>query len=128
MAAPRADPAVRDFLAAGGWRTVSPKSGDRGGMVAHRGVLHPDEYVDELRVLIEAEHRLGFTIADLWEVYSQGRKSAAQRELRDRIDRRLLELAEAGGNLTALARVFEVDPDTFSRALARARVVRKEAA
>jgi ActR/RegA family two-component response regulator len=52
---------------------------------------------------------------------AQGRKSAAQRELRDRIDRRLLEVADAGGNLSLLARVLEVHPHTFQRALARAR-------
>jgi hypothetical protein len=121
-------PAVaRDFLrSTTGWHAVGR---GHGGTVAHRGVLHPDEYVDDLRVLIEAERHLGFTIADLWEVYRQGRKSAAQRALRARIDARLLEVANAGGNLTLLGQVMEVNPETFQRALARARTEQqKEAA
>jgi hypothetical protein len=88
---------------------------------AHRGVLHPDEYVDTARLMAAVEHRLGFALAELREVYRQGRKSAGQRELRARIDARLLAIAQAGGNLTALARVTGFDPDTFGRALARAR-------
>lgn len=122
----RTSPEARDFMrAADGWSVVSPAFGDRGGMVGHRGPVHPDEYVDEWRVFIEAQRQLGFNIAEVWESYCQGRKSAAQRELRDRIDARLLAIANAGGNLTALARIFEVDNKTFQRALARAR---KEAA
>jgi hypothetical protein len=84
--------------------------------------------VDEWRVYKEAERRFGFKLAEVWEVYCQGRKSAAQLALRALIDARLLDIAEAGGNLTALARIFEVDTKTFGRALARARQVRKEAA
>jgi hypothetical protein len=116
----RTAPGVREWLQAGGWHVVKG--------TAHRGVLHPDEYVDEMRVLIQAERHLGFTIADLWEVYAQGRKSAAQREVRARIDARLLEIADAGGNMELLAGVFEVDRKTIGRALARAREVREEAA
>jgi hypothetical protein len=120
-----AAPHVRDWLAAGGWHVASHGSC---GLTAHRGVLHPDEYVDEWRVYKEAERRFGFKLAEVWEVYCQGRKSAAQLALRALIDARLLDIAEAGGNLTALARIFEVDTKTFGRALARARQVRKEAA
>ena len=105
------------------WHVVSIKGGDAGGGVtSHRGVLHPDEYVDKSRLLVEVERRLGFTSAELRKVYVQGRKSRAQRELRARIDRRLHEVADAGGNLAALARVLDVDPKTFSRAVGRARV------
>jgi hypothetical protein len=128
----RTAPEARHFMRDNpdGWRVVGPRHGsygDRCGLVAHRGVLHPDEHVNEMRVLIECERLLGFTSADLWEVYAQGRKSAAQRELRARVDQRLLEIADAGGNLELLARVFEVDRKTIGRALARARQVRKEA-
>jgi len=125
----RTAPEARDFMrSTDGWRVVSPDHGDRCGMVAHRGVLHPGEYVDEWRVFLEVERRFGFDLADFAVAYCQGRKSAAQRELRDRIDQRLLGIADAGGNLELLARVLEIDRKTIGRALARARQVRKEAA
>jgi hypothetical protein len=104
-----------------GWRVVSPDYGDRCGMVAHRGVLAPGEYVDRARLVAEVERRLGFTLAELCDVYRQGRKSRAQCELRARVDARLFELRRAGGNLSLLARVTGVHEHTFSRALARAR-------
>jgi hypothetical protein len=125
-AAQRTSPEARHYMddVHDGWRVVGPRHGgfsDRCGLVAHRGVLHPDEYVDELRLLIEVERQLGFTISEVWEAYCQGRKSAATRELRARIDARLLAVADAGGNMTALARILEVDTKTIGRALARAR-------
>jgi hypothetical protein len=128
----RTSPEARHFMndLHDGWRIVSGKSGgfgDRCGLTAHRGVLHPDEYVDEMRVLVAVERQLGFMLIDVWEAYGQGRKSAAQRAQRERIDARLLEIADAGGNLELLARVLEVDRKTIGRALARARQVRKEA-
>jgi hypothetical protein len=127
----RTAPEARHFMRDNpdGWRVVGPRHGsygDRCGLTAHRGVLHPDEYVDELRLLIECERLLGFTLADLWEVYSQGPKSKALRELRDRIDQRLLEVADVGGNLSLLGQVMEVHPHTFQRALARARQRKEE--
>jgi hypothetical protein len=127
----RTSPEAREFMrSTDGWRVVSGKDGgwiDRCGMVAHRGVLHRDEYVDEMRLLVAVERQLGFMLIDVWEAYCQGRKSAAQRAQRDRIDARLLEIADAGGNMELLARILEVDRKTIGRALARARQVRKEA-
>jgi hypothetical protein len=112
-----------------GWQVVSIKGGDQaGGVTSHRGVLHPDEYVDWNRVVFEAENRLGYTLADLWDAYCQGPKSAAQREHRAGIDAALLAISEAGGNLTALAHVMDMRPETFARAVARARQIRKEEA
>lgn len=108
----RTAPGVREWLAGGGWHVV------RG--TAHRGVLHPDEYVDTARLLASVERELGFTRAELREVYVQGRKSAAQLELRARIDARLLNVARAGGNVSALARATGFDPGVFQKALARA--------
>lgn len=119
----RTPPAARDFLrSTDGWRVVSPDHGDRCGMTAHRGVLHPAEYVDQARLLPEVERRLGFTLAEIYEVFCQGRKSAGQRELRGRIEARLLEISRSGGNLSALGRVTGLNPGTLNRALARARV------
>jgi len=115
---------ARDFMqAADGWHVVGR---GQGGTVAHRGITHPAEYVNLVALGREVRQRLGVTQADLDAVYCQGRKSAAQRELRDRIDARLLELAEAGGNMTVLAEALWLDTQTIGRALARARQ-RKEA-
>lgn len=120
-----------DFLKAGGWGAVDPGhgnnrrasySGSAAGMVTHRGVLHPAEYVDPeaLRLAIEAE--LGFTLSDLHEVYSTGgRIPFTLHGLRGRIDARLLELANAGANMDALARITGVTARTMDRALVRAR-------
>ena len=125
-AAARTSPEARGFLLDNhdSWRVVGPRNGSYGdccGLVAHRGVLHRDEYVDMARLVPDVERRLGFTLHDLRQVYAQGRKSAAQRELRARVDSRLLRLRDAGGNLELLAQVTGVDRKTIGRALARAR-------
>lgn len=122
-----------DFLRTGGWRIASIDGGDEeGGITSHRGVLHPDEYVNKgvLRKAVEAE--LGFTYDEVHSVYRQGRLSTSQGELRAQIDARLLALSRAEGNVLALARVlsFRVrtnrpgggdDCPVFDSALARAR-------
>jgi hypothetical protein len=92
-----------DYLFSGGVHAARGNKGEA-GIRSHRGVLHPDEYVDteELRSAVEAE--LGFSYDEARAVYRQGRMTEAQLELRARIDARLLELAEAGGNMLALAR------------------------
>jgi hypothetical protein len=114
-----AAPDVRDWLHGGGWHVVKG--------TAHRGVLHPDEYVDEHRTSVEVERHFGFGRTDVGEVYVQGPKSAAQRELRAQIDARFLEIRKAGGNVELLARYLGMDRKTIGRALTRARQVRKEA-
>jgi hypothetical protein len=92
-----------DYLFSGGVSTARGHKGEA-GMRAHRGVLHPHEYLDAdaLRSAVEAE--LGFTYDEISTVYRQGRMTDAQIELRNRIDARLLAIAEAGGNMLALAR------------------------
>jgi hypothetical protein len=117
------------FLLDGGWHAVEPTKGRiRGeGTTSHRGVLHPDEFVDTeaLRAVVEAE--LGFTYADVHAVYRRGRLSASTLELRARIDARLLEVANAGANVAQLGRVlgFSVNAsgscEALTNALARAR-------
>jgi hypothetical protein len=127
-------PEAVDFLRMGGWSVVSSRGGNyEGGVTAHRGVLHPDEYVDriELRVLVEQE--LGLTFEEIQSVYRQGPLSDEQRALRDRIDARLLEVSNAGGNMLLLAKeigwaVEGATPTggerckTMERAVERARV------
>lgn len=89
-------------------------------MTAHRGVLQPDEWIDRARLVALTEARLGFTVAELRSVYRQGRKSAAQRELRTLVDARLLDLSRSGGDMALLGRVMGVRAETVYRALARA--------
>jgi hypothetical protein len=68
------------------------------------------------------ERRLGFTVDELrWLYTGRGRRTAPQRELHARLDARLLEVRESGGNLELLARVTGVERKALSRALARAR-------
>lgn len=131
---------VIGFLRDGGWTAVDVYRGSSGrghrhrtpgardaGMTAHRGVLHPDDYVNEgaLRAAVEAE--LGFTYEDVHAVYRRGRLSASSLELRASVDARVLELAQAGANVAALGRAlgFHVNAsgacEALNNALARAR-------
>jgi hypothetical protein len=131
-AAARTTHEARDVLATtrDGWRVVSPQArggDDRCGMTAHRGVLHPDEYVNMAELVPAVEQRLGFTLDELRDVYRQGRLSPRRLELRARVDARFLELRDAGGNLELLARVTGVDRKVIGRGLARGRVADRAA-
>jgi phage terminase small subunit len=108
----RTAPGVLEWLQRGGWHAVKG--------TAHRGVLHPDEYLDEEAVRAMFERELGFTVAQVRSVHRQGRTSKAQRELRTRVDARLLAISRAGGNMTALAGVVGLQPKSLQRALSRA--------
>lgn len=127
--AARTTPEALDYLATarGGWRAVSVSSGDRCGMSAHRGVLHPDEYVDTEALRAAVEPRLGFTYDEVKSVYRRGRLSAERLQLRERIDARLLMISRGGGNMTVLGRALGFKatgrnmPTAMEHALARAR-------
>jgi hypothetical protein len=117
------DPVTTEFMNDGGWGIVTPGNENRdSGLVAHRGVLTDGEYVDffVLRDAVEAE--LGFTYAEVSAAYRIGRPTAEQRQLRARIDARLLALSRSGGNMDALGRVLNIGEATIDRALARARL------
>lgn len=126
----------RGFVLDGGWRLAQAGKGrvrqvDDGGMTSHRGVLHPEEHVDEhvLRAAVEAE--LGFTYEAVHSVYRQGPLSQDQRELRARIDARVLALSHAGGHMAQLGRAlgFPVKDDGHCRAIENALArARKESA
>jgi hypothetical protein len=122
----RTAPAAVDFLHGGGWHVADGPG--KGGLTAHRGVLHPEEWewLERLRLMPMVEAELGFTIAELRSVYRQGRLSAAQRELRGRIDARLLALSCSGGNMALLGHllgfyVHNGHCKAITNALARAR-------
>lgn len=122
---------AQEFMREGGWSIVDTSRGSGGidvlgaadaGMTSHRGVLQGDEYIDVGRLKKLAEQALGFTYEEISSVYRQGPLSARQRELRDKIDSRLLALSRSGGNVAALGRVLGwSDPKTMERAVARAR-------
>lgn len=123
------DHQTEEFLRDGGFTMRHTKNAQDSGMVAHRGVLHPDEYVSpfELQKAVEAE--LGFAYAQIRAVYRQGPLSTEQRQLREQIDARLLALRRSGGNLTELAKAigFEVNASghvrAFDNAMSRARAI-----
>ncbi len=125
---------ARHTLREGGWSVATPGGELNGGLVAHRGVLHPDEYVDMAVVRDAVCGRLGFTAVEIRSVYRQGPMTPEARALRDRIDARLLELAEAGGVMIHLARAlgWAMRPNgtckTLENALSRARARRVVAA
>lgn len=93
------------------------------GMTAHRGPLVGDEYIDVDVLRDAAEEALGFTYEDVSSVYRQGPLSPEQRQLRDRIDARMLALSRSGGNMTALADTLDLSGSVIDRALVRARAV-----
>jgi hypothetical protein len=117
-----------EFLRGGGWTIITSGGGERqrSGMTSdaanQHAVLHPDEYVspEALRELVERE--LGFTYDQIHSVYRQGRLSDGQRELRTRIDARLLALSRAGANMALLGRTlgFAVKEDSHCRAIENA--------
>jgi hypothetical protein len=93
------------------------------GMTAHRGDLDVDTYIDPAEIQAAVEESLGFTYEEVSSAYKQGPKSAAVRQLRERIDARLLALSRARGNMAVLATALGLNEKTVDRALARGRLV-----
>lgn len=93
------------------------------GMSAHRGILHPDEYVDETELADLAASELGFTTLEVRKAYVRdgGRPANDTLALRARLDARLVEVQAAGGDMTALAHALGMGERTMDRALARGR-------
>jgi hypothetical protein len=120
MPSSRLDNAFAANFRRDGWHISSAGSS---GLVAHRGVLTADEwqFLDRDAVIAAVEELLGFTLEELRCVFRQGRKTAAQSELRAKVEMRFLEIHTAGGNLAALGRIIGIAECTFTRALARAR-------
>lgn len=93
------------------------------GLTAHRGVLQEGEYVDAFVLRDAACELLGFTYDDISSVYRQGPLSPDQRQLRARIDARLLSLSRSGGNMAKLADALGRPRLVFDRAIARAKAL-----
>lgn len=108
-----------------GLETVGSRFGivsgrEEGGLVAHRGVLHPDEYVDTLALRESVLAELGLTHSELIEAYKLGRPTAEQRANRESIDAQFLALSRSGTNLVHLAEALELSEKTIDRAIRRA--------
>lgn len=118
---------TREFLADGGWLLVEPGRGGRraGGTSAHRGALAPEEYVDEDILRVKLEEHMGFSVEEAHTAYRRdalgGPVPITLRELRGRLDARLLALSRDGVNMDGLATVLDIHPMQFKRALSRAR-------
>jgi hypothetical protein len=88
------DPSIQEWLVDGGWCPLHPDRGARHtGMHAHRGVIHPDEYVNADALRSAAEEKLGYTLEDVRAVYggrSGGPLPKALLPVRNAIDRELL--------------------------------------
>ncbi len=125
---------ARHTLREGEWSVATPGGEVNCGLVAHRGVLHPDEHVDMAVLRAAVCERLGFTALEIRAVYRQGPMTPEARATRDSIDDAILELAEAGGVLVHLARAlgWSVRENgscrTLENALSRARARRGVAA
>lgn len=120
------EPSEQEF-AEGGFTVLVPSRGGREaddlGMTSHRGPLVGDEYVDTNALRTAVEESLGFTYAEVSAVYRQGPLASEQRQLRDRIDSRLLALSRSGGSMRILADSLDLGEKTIDRALTRARAV-----
>lgn len=101
------------------------------GMVAHRGVLHPDEYVDIRLLWLLVEMHLGYTLDEVTDAYAPGRPDESRLKIRNELDSKFLQLQEAGGNMTMLSKCLgwpiqdRGECRRMSRALRRAREARK---
>lgn len=120
-----------------GWIVVDPASGGhantesgRIGLNAHRGVIQREEYVDAELLLAYVEELLGFTAAQVHAAFATGRPTQERLALRAAVDQRVLEIAESGGNVLALARALGLaitndgsapNCRSIERSLARAR-------
>lgn len=92
-----------------------------------RLTLPSDVYVDTEVLQAQVEEKLGFTYEQIASVYSVKRLPDHLRQLRDDIDRRMLALSRAGGNMAEFARIVGLNQRTMERALARARNAEVEA-
>lgn len=114
----------------GAVRLIHPDDLHYSGLVTHRGILHPEEYVDLGKVGADVEDRMGYTLLEIHEVYGAGRPTPERMKRRSEIDYELLGIQEKGGNMSLLAMVlgWPVRPHgecrKMAKALARARAAR----
>ncbi len=96
------------------------------GMTSHRGILHPDEYIDFFALRAQVESEFGHSYEAIASAYKVGRPTAEARQTRDEIDAQVLALSRAGGNMAEFAVAVGLSEKTVDRALARARAAEIE--
>lgn len=102
------------------------------GMVAHRGILHPDEFVDLAALQSGMEQILGKSLSEIEAAYAPGRPDPGRSASMHFWDEEFLRIQDAGGNMLLLAKVlgWKVQPHgecrKMSKALRRARQRREQ--
>lgn len=97
------------------------------GMRAHRGILQPEEYVDSDELAEKVGMLLGMPIETVRGAFAPGTPDRLRQSIKSSLEDKMLQLSEAGGNMSILAQVleFNVREDgycrTMSNLLARAR-------
>lgn len=102
-----------------GWQVVLPRTGGaQGGTVAHRGVLHPAEYVDHERLVRLVGQTVGVSYDELRETFiSRGRPSAEKAKRRAEILAKLRDALGDDGNVSLLAQILGIERTVITRAL-----------
>ena len=117
------DPEGGAYLRERGVSLVRVKDAALHGMTAHRGVLHPDEWLDEAEVVRQVEARMGYTLDEAREVYGRrggGPLPKLLKERRGRLDGVMGKMAR-DGQVALLARVLGVPERNLQRAAERGR-------
>lgn len=97
------------------------------GMKAHRGILQPEEHVDSEELAEKVGILLGMPIETIRGAFAPGTPDRLRLSIKNSLEDKILELSEAGGNMSILAHVlgFSVREDgycrTMSNLLARSR-------
>lgn len=92
-------------------------------MTAHRGVLHPDEYIQAEVLERMLEENLGVSLQEFDAAYrSRGRPTAQVEATREKVDAVFLDVVDEGGNVEELSRVLGIARARIYDAAERARL------
>jgi len=113
------------YLPEGGYHIVREDHGNEiSGMRAHRGVIHSDEHVDHERLIEMLEDELGFSFDEArlaFDPLAYAEEVPNYYLIRDR----MVEIHEAGGNISLLADVLGIKRGTLATAIWRQKQRRK---
>lgn len=121
--------APEEFSPGEGMHTFPVDEAQWHGAIAHRGILHRDEFVDMSLLEQMVQGRLGIPLDLVLEAYTHrpGGPTGKVRILRNRLDQIFLQLHEEGGNMALLGALvgFKLREDgtcqTMTRAIQRAK-------
>ena len=112
-------------LPEGGYTVINPSAGgERAGTRAHRGVLHEGEHVDHERLIEMLEDELGFSFDEArlaFDPLAYAEEVPNYYLIRDK----MVEIHEAGGNISLLADVLGIKRGTLATAIWRQKQRRK---